>query len=127
MSGLRSYEAVGSYSALSEASPHRVTQVMLETLATRIAEASGHMQRGEMGEKGEKIGKALALVEGLVLSLDPDGGGEIAANLQRLYEYISGVLLQANLENRVDYLGEAAALVNEIKAGWDGIAGAEAR
>jgi flagellar protein FliS len=127
MSGLRSYEDVGSYSALSDASPHRVAQVMLDALATRIAEASGHMQRGETQEKGAKIGKALALVEGLVLSLDPDRGGEIAANLQRLYEYISGVLLKANLENRVEYLGEAAALVNEIKAGWDGIAGAEAR
>jgi flagellar protein FliS len=120
--GLSSYQSVNNYSALNEATPHKVTQVMLEALEARIAEADGHIQRGEIQDKGVKIGKALALVEGLVMSLDPDRGGEIAANLQRLYEYVSHILLRANLESRSEYLTEAAALVREIRSGWESIA-----
>lgn len=124
-SEMSSYRSVSSYGRLSDAAPHKVTQVMFETLEARIAEAQGHLQRGETAEKGVKIGKALALLEGLVMSLDPARGGEIAANLQRLYAYISGILLRANLENRGEYLAEAAALVHEIKSGWDAIAPAQ--
>jgi flagellar protein FliS len=119
--GLSSYQSIDNYSALNDATPHKVAQVMLGALEARIAEAGGHLQRGEVKEKGVKIGKALGLVEGLVMSLDPERGGDIAANLQRLYEYVSHILLKANVENRGEYLTEAAALIREIKSGWEAI------
>ena len=124
--GLQSYRQVGAYGTLAEASPHRVVQVMLDTLLARIAEAVGHIERGEVAAKGEKIGKALAIIEALVLGLDKSQGGELAANLERLYDYASRTLLKANLENRADLLKEATSLLREIKLGWDGIAPAKA-
>jgi flagellar protein FliS len=119
--GLDSYSTIKNHGALSEASPHRVVQLMLESMLCRIAEARGHMERGEVQAKGEKIGKALAIAEGLMLNLDMNLGGDIAANLQRLYDYSARTLLRANLENRVDLLDEVASLIRELKAGWDGI------
>ena len=89
---------------------------------SRIAEASGHLERGEIAAKGEKIGKALAIIEALMLGLDKERGGEIAQNLERLYDYMARTLLKANLENRVDLLKEVSSLLREIKLGWDGIA-----
>ena len=99
---------------------------MLDALLSRIAEATGHIERGEVAAKGEKIGKALGIIEGLLLGLDKERGGDIALNLERLYDYASRTLLKANLENRVDLLKEVSSLLREIKLGWDGIA-AEAR
>jgi flagellar secretion chaperone FliS len=125
--GLSRYNDVSAYGRLTDASPHKVIQQMLDTLLTRLAEAEGRMQRGETAAKSQAIGKALAIVEGLAISLDSDRGGEIAANLQRLYEYMSTRLVQANLENRVELVVEVASLVGEIKAGWDAIAEAGAR
>jgi flagellar protein FliS len=113
---------MGAHGTLAEASPHRVVQVMLDTLLARIAEATGHIERGEVAAKGEKIGKALAIIEALVLGLDKSQGGELADNLERLYDYASRTLLKANLENRADLLKEATSLLREIKLGWDGIA-----
>jgi flagellar protein FliS len=94
---------------------------MLDAVLSRVAEASGHIERGETQAKGEKISKALGLIEALVLALDIERGGELAENLERLYDYMSRTLLKANLENRVDLLKEVSALVREVKVGWDGI------
>jgi flagellar protein FliS len=125
-SGLDSYRNVKAYGNLGDASPYQVIQLMLDALLSRIAEATGHIERGEVAAKGEKIGKALSIIEGLLLGLDKERGGDIALNLERLYDYASRTLLKANLENRVDLLKEVGSLLREIKLGWDGIA-AEAR
>jgi flagellar protein FliS len=121
-SGLNDYRAVNALGQLDGATPHRVMQVMLDTLATRVAEARGHAQRGEIEAKGSAIGKAIGIVEGLVMSLDMQQGGQIAANLEALYDYMSRSLLAANLSGDDGKLSEVAALVDEIKSGWDSIA-----
>jgi flagellar protein FliS len=121
-SGLRHYRQVGAYGNLADASPHQVIQVMLDAVLSRIAEATGHLERGEVAAKGEKIGKALGIIEALTLGLDKSQGGELALNLECLYDYASRTLLKANLENRGDLLKEVTSLLREIKVGWDGIA-----
>ena len=47
-------------------------KVMLDAVLSRIAEAGGHIERGEVQAKGEKIGKALGIIEALMLGLDKD-------------------------------------------------------
>ena len=63
---------------------------------SRISEASGHIERGEVQAKGEKIGKALGIIEALMLGLDKDRGGELAANLERLYDYVVSHAVQSS-------------------------------
>jgi len=121
--GLSSYRSMTAYGGLTDATPHQVIQLMLDGAIARIAEASGHLQRGEISAKGEKIGKALRLIEALMLGLDTERGGEIAGNLERIYDYASRRLLQANVDNDASPLDEVSSLLREIKLGWDGIAG----
>ncbi|HLF11112.1 MAG TPA: flagellar export chaperone FliS [Gammaproteobacteria bacterium] len=120
--GSTSYRNVTAYGSLADATPHQVVQVMFEVILARIAEARGHMERGEVQAKGEKIGKALGIVEALLMGLDKDRGGDLATNLERIYDYVSRTLLRANLENRVELLQEVMSLLREVKAGWDAIA-----
>ena len=124
--GSQHYRSMSAQGNLAEASPHQVVQVMLDATLSRVAEATGHLERGEVAAKGEKIGKALAIIEALMLGLDKERGGELAQNLERLYDYASRTLLKANLENRSDLLKEVTSLLREIKLGWDGIAPAKA-
>jgi flagellar protein FliS len=124
--GSERYRSVGAYGNLAEATPHQVVKVMLDATLSRLAEATGHLERGEVAAKGEKIGKALAIIEALMLGLDKERGGDLALNLERLYDYASRTLLKAHLENRGDLLKEVTSLLREIKVGWDGIAPAKA-
>lgn len=121
-SQLNQYRTVGAHGNLAEATPHQVIRVMLDAVLSRISEASGHLERGEVAAKGEKITKALSIIEALMLGLDKQRGGDLAQNLERLYDYASRTLLKAHLENRSDLLKEVTSLLREIKLGWDGIA-----
>ena len=121
MTNLSSYQDVNAYGALAEASSHEVITQMYRTALTRIAEAKGSIERGEISKKGEQIGKALAIVEGLLMSLDNEQGGEIAENLTRLYDYMARHLVRANLENDAAALDEISGLIRELRDGWEAI------
>lgn len=115
------YAQVGSEAAVTDADPHHLIKLLLDGALTRIAAAKGHMQRGEVGSKGECIGKAITIVDGLRAALDHDKGGEIARNLGDLYDYMEHGLLEANLRNDLTKLDEMATLLGEIRDAWEAI------
>lgn len=119
--GAQHYQALRAESTVAYASPHTLIQMMLEGLLESISCAMGHMQRNEIAKKGEEISCAMAILDGLRMSLDKKAGGEIAENLDRLYDYISRTLLRSNHENSLGRLEECAALVREIKSAWEGM------
>jgi flagellar protein FliS len=59
--------------------------------------------------------------EGLKASLDPAGGGDIAARLASLYDYMVGQLLQANLKNDPKALANVESLLGTLRDAWDAI------
>lgn len=122
-SALKEYEQVGARSQVEGAPPERLVQLMLEGALDRVSLARGDMENGQVAAKGERIGKAISLVEGLRASLDHERGGELAGNLDALYEYVSRRLVEANLRNDVTILDEVSRLLREIKQAWDRIVG----
>lgn len=106
------------------ASPHALVAMLIDGALERIVQARGAMERGRTASKGERIGKAIAIVDSLRASLDAEAGGELATNLAALYDYLIRRLLHANLHDDAEALNEALRLLKEIKTGWDGIADA---
>lgn len=119
---LRDYQKMHVEQEVADASPYQLIQLMLDRLLARIAIARGHVERGDTAGKGQHIGKAISIVDGLRVSLDGDKGGEIAANLAALYDYMSRRLLHAQLHDDPSALNEVASLVREIKSAWEAIA-----
>jgi len=118
---LKQYGNIGVQTGAAFASPHRLIQMLLEGALEKISSAKGFMQRKEIAQKGNYISWAISIIEGLRISLDMDKGGEIAANLNGLYEYMKIRLVEANLHNSEEMLDEVANLLNTIKSGWDAI------
>lgn len=118
-SGIGRYQSVERVGAVTGADKLRLIQIMMEGVKERIARAKGHVQRGEIASKGEQIGRAIQLIDGLRASLDPDEGAEIAGNLARLYDYMIRRLLEANLKDDIALLDEVSGLMVEIKTAWD--------
>jgi len=104
-----------------DASPHRLIQMLLDGAMSRILSAKASLKQKNIAKKGEQIGNAISIIEGLRASLDFKVGGELSENLDALYEYIAGILLQANIQDDVALLDEAGKLLSEIKMGWDAI------
>jgi len=108
-------------SEVDYATPHRIIQMLMEGALAKIAAAKGCISRGDIAEKGRQIIWGMNIIQGLRTSLDAESGGEVADNLDALYEYMGRKLLEANMTNNVEILDEVARLLIDIKAGWDGI------
>lgn len=121
MAALRQYQHVNTHAQAVEATPHRLIQMLMEGGLTRLAQARGAMERGQIALKGELIGKAIGIIGGLRNGLDLNAGGELAANLDSLYEYMVSRLIEANVKNVPEPLDEVADLLRDVKSGWDAI------
>lgn len=125
---MNAYQAAQHYSSLKtqtnivDASPHRLIQMLFEGALERIAQAKGALLQNQISRKGELIGKAINIVGGLQGSLNDKEGGQLAANLNELYDYIIRRLSRANYENDPEILDECGRLLGELKMGWDAIA-----
>jgi flagellar protein FliS len=121
-SALNQYSQNAVQTGIESASPHRLIQMLMEGALGRIATAKGHMERGEIRSKGEQIGSAISILEGLKASLDHEKGGDIAHNLEDLYIYMERRLIDANRGNDTSLLDEVSDLLKQIKEAWDAIA-----
>lgn len=116
---LGQYRVTDAYGAAAASDRLQLINRMMQGALDRIATARGHMRRGETAAKGEQIGRAIGLVDGLRACLDTGDGQDIAANLDSLYDYMLNRLMDANLRNDDAALEEVAELLGEIKSGWE--------
>ena len=122
MLALRQYQKVGAQAQTSEASPHRLVQMLMEGGLDRIAQAKGAMERQDIPAKGMLIGKAIAIVGGLREGLDLEKSIDSLGNLDNLYVYMMKRLAEANIKTDPRILDEVADLLRTVKDGWDAIA-----
>lgn len=120
-SALDSYKVVGNQTGVVDANPHRLIQMLFEGALDRLHMAKGFIEHNNIEARSVYINKAIAIIGGLQSSLNNEAGGEIAENLDRLYDYLMRRLYDANRLNSSEIVDEVVVLVKEIKAGWDGI------
>ncbi len=120
-SALQQYKKVGTQSDVATASPHRLILMLLDGAQEKINLAKGYMQRGDVALKGNHISWAISIIDGLRMSLDRDAGGDIADNLDALYDYMGRRLAEANMMNDPGMLDEVNGLLQEIRSAWDAI------
>jgi flagellar secretion chaperone FliS len=120
--GANAYAKVNIETGVSTASPHKLIVMLFEGALAAVATALYHMSTGNIPGKGQAISKAITIIDnGLRASLDKNVGGQIAENLDALYEYMSNQLLIANLRNQPALIEEVQRLLKDIKSAWDAI------
>ncbi|WP_175652971.1 flagellar export chaperone FliS [Pseudomonas sp. Marseille-P9899] len=113
------YARVGLESGILAASPHQRITMLFEHYQASLRLARLHMQAGNIPGKGKAITRAINIVsQGLRASLDLEQGGDIARQLDDLYDFVVRLLLRANLENNEESLNTAAQLLGTIASAW---------
>ena len=115
------YAKLALQTNIETASPHRLILMLIEGALEKIRGAKLAMQVGNIADKGANISWAISIIDGLRASLNLGKGGDMAANLDGLYEYATRTLAQANLDNSDVKLDEVATLLLEIRAAWKAI------
>lgn len=118
------YQRVNVETAVSEATPHQLVSMLLMGLLQNVAAGRAALARGDLAGKGEKINKAVRIIdEALKPALNLAEGGDIAANLNGLYGYCSLRLTHANLHNDDAALADVIRIIEPIADGWKQIGG----
>ena len=108
------------------ASPEALVVKLYEGAIRQVQRALDCREAGRVGERGEAISRAMAIVSELSSALDMERGGDIATNLNALYGFVNGRLLEANLRGRSDYIDDAVRILGILSEAWTELArGAE--
>ncbi|HDY7977371.1 TPA: flagellar export chaperone FliS [Vibrio vulnificus] len=118
---LQAYKKVSVDSQLSAASPHKVIQMLMAGAIERLIQGRAAMQAGNIPVKGERLGKALDIIIALRSCLSMDDGGDIARNLDQLYEFMITQISGANHKNDPQMIDDVIDIIREIKSAWDQI------
>ncbi len=100
------------------ASAHAMVSRLLDGARGRLARAEYELVSGG----GPALEGAAAIVAALQDSLDMDLGGQLAANLFDLYDYMLRRLAEAARTADAGILREVASLLETIQDGWEAIA-----
>ncbi|MCG7910114.1 MAG: flagellar export chaperone FliS [Candidatus Thiodiazotropha taylori] len=117
-SAINSYRQAASSEAMY-ATPFRLVQMLMTGALDGMANARGSIIRKEHEARNNEIKWVISVIDALRGALDFEQGGEIANNLDMLYDYMIRRLFTANVEQDVDALDEVISLLKEIKTAWD--------
>lgn len=116
------YRQVDVSSQVLSASPHRLIELLYTELRSCLSGAEAAIVQGDTPAKLRLIGKAMRLIdEGLMAGLDMRHGGEIAANLNRIYAFCLLRLAEANVHNDRAIVHTVREILEPVMSGWSEI------
>lgn len=92
--------------------------MLYEGAILNVKKATVAMDKKDIQTKGTCIGKAHDIINELLNTLDFEVGGEIALELERLYNFLIQELMQANLDNSKEKLQNASKILETLLGGW---------
>jgi flagellar protein FliS len=114
--------AAGELKSSTNVSPHKLISLLMSGALERVEQTRQSISAGNKDEEAVLMEKLVAIINGLRDSLNFEEGGEIAINLDGLYEYMILILGNAtNQDAKTSALSEVEALMSEVKLGWDGV------
>lgn len=115
---ISAYQSAGTHGGVAAADPHGLVLMLMNGALERITRARGCIVNKQYVDKAQLIHSSVSIIDQLRSSLNLHAGGEVAANLDRLYEYMCRRLLNASIDNDTSKLDEVSRLLTGIRDAW---------
>ncbi|PIE90079.1 MAG: flagellar export chaperone FliS [Acidobacteria bacterium] len=103
-------------------SPEQLVVMCYDGMIRFLTTAETAIKEGDLQNKMKYVNKVLAIVEELQATLDFERGGEIARNLDRLYNFFSSQLMKVSLHEDLEVLEQLKNMFTELRASWAKVA-----
>ncbi len=104
--------------AIATQSRGRLIVLLYEGAIKFLKQAKTELQAGNYAAKGEYINRALAILNELDACLNTDAGGEVAANLRKLYHFMIRHLAEANAQRDPQRVQDVIDCLEDLNQGW---------
>jgi len=103
------------------ASPAQLVLMLYNGTLAEIARAGRGLAASpvDLADVHDCLTRAQAIVTELLVTLDLEGGGVMAANLASLYDFCLDRLVAANIAKSADGLAEAADVLTGLRDAWE--------
>jgi flagellar protein FliS len=107
--------------AISTQSRGRLVVMLYDGAIRFLKQAQQELEAGNHAAKGEAINRAMAVINELDSCLNTDDGGEVAANLRKLYHFMLRHLGEANAQRDPQRIQDVIDCLEDLNEGWKAI------
>lgn len=104
--------------SIQSASREKILLMLYEGAIKFIKLAIQGVEKNNVKDKCENIGRAYDIILELNNTLDHKVGGEVAARLEQLYQFMIEQLIKANTKNDIESLKTVQKLLETLHEGW---------
>ena len=105
-------------SQVETASPIDLIIILYDRVIVLLDKARNEILEKKFEEKNTSLTKATDIVFELLTTLDNDKGGEIAASLSRIYNFVIREITNANMSLNAKELDNAKRILSELRESW---------
>jgi flagellar protein FliS len=116
--GVQSYRKTN----ITTSDPVKLVIMCYEGAIDSLKLAKEKIKEKDYEKKAKAIIKAQDIIEELICSLDFEKGGEIANNLESIYNYMLRRILQGDLNIDVGPIDEVIGMFTELLSAWQEVA-----
>lgn len=96
-------------------SPSQIVVMLYDGIIRFCTEADEAFARDDRARAGDRIGRAMAIVDEFIATLKPEEAPELAENLLGLYGFCKRRLFEANLERKREALADVIAAITPLR------------
>ena len=105
-------------SSVMTASPGQLVVMLYDGMARFLKQAEVAAEEGAWGHASDRMTKADAILDELLITLDVEAGGELAQRLQGIYVFCKKLLIESRIERDPEPVRHAARLLRELREAW---------
>jgi flagellar secretion chaperone FliS len=108
--------------AILTAPPERLLVMLYDGACRFLLQAATCFREGAAPKGLERLNRAEAIIDELLVTLDLEAGGEIAQNLQGLYVFFKQQLAEARMEHEPAKVDWVRGQMSELRDAWAEVA-----
>jgi flagellar protein FliS len=103
---------------ITTATPAMLTAMLFDAAVAATQRAIEHLEGGRPQEARRHLIKAQEIVLELRTALDHDAGGELAGNLERIYDFVYRQLVAASVRGEARAARDAHGILADLRDTW---------